>query len=251
MRRPSPPARTTPSGAVIRRPCAAPARSRRTARRDRPRRRGRRVSARCVNADALRRVAGRAVEQRADQLGVGQAHLLDDLVDEQLHHVQLVGGQPRDAPREREARGRRARRRGPPRWPAPTPRPCGRRAASPVSSSRLERSRPEPVGPHRGGRRAPDPGRRVADPAVLGADDQVRAEREVGAAADAEAVDLGDRPASASATAPCRCPGRSGSSSAGRPSGPTAGRPRPRPSTPTPSRCRSRRRTPVRRRAAG
>ena len=51
---------------------------------------------------------------------------------------------------------------------------------------------PEAVGPHRGRRRAPDAGRRIADAAVLGADDQVAAQGEVGAAADAEAVHLGD-----------------------------------------------------------
>ncbi len=51
---------------------------------------------------------------------------------------------------------------------------------------------PDAVHPHRGRGRAPHPRRRVADAAVLGADDQVGAQREVGAAADAEAVHLRD-----------------------------------------------------------
>ena len=94
----------------------------------------------------------------------------------------------------RRARRRRRRARPPGRTPTrgPTRRRGGRRAASPVSSRRLARSGAEPVDPHRGRRRAPHAGRRVADAAVLGAHDQVGAQREVGAAADAEAVDLGD-----------------------------------------------------------
>ena len=48
------------------------------------------------------------------------------------------------------------------------------------------------VRPQRGRRRAPDARRRVADLGVLGDHEQVRAERHVGAARDAEAVHLAD-----------------------------------------------------------
>ena len=52
--------------------------------------------------------------------------------------------------------------------------------------------RADPLRPHRRRRRAPDARRRVADLGVLGDHQQVRAERHVGAAGDAVAVDLAE-----------------------------------------------------------
>ena len=79
----------------------------------------------------------------------------------------------------------RLRRQPPLDRPAPVDRVAGQQQP-------LRALEAEPVHPHRGRRRAPDARGRVADAAVLRADDQVRAEREVGAAADAEAVHLRD-----------------------------------------------------------
>src|SRR5437588_3362253 len=53
---------------------------------------------------ALGGMPGGAVEQGSDQLGHAQAHLLVGLVDEQLHHVQLVGRQPGNPARQAECR---------------------------------------------------------------------------------------------------------------------------------------------------
>jgi hypothetical protein len=50
----------------------------------------------------------------------------------------------------------------------------------------------DPVRPQRGRRHAPDTRRRVADAGVVGDHEQVGAQRHVGAARDAEAVDLAD-----------------------------------------------------------
>ena len=72
---------------------------------------------------ALGRVARDAVEDGPDQLGRGQAHGLDLLVDQQLHHLQLVERHPRDALPRAPRCARRARRRAARRSPGPTPPP--------------------------------------------------------------------------------------------------------------------------------
>ena len=75
-----------------------------------------------------------------------------------------------------------------------SPHSTARRAVDRVAGEQqaLGALQAEAVHPHRRRRRAPHARRRVADAAVLGADDEVRAQREVGAAGDAVAVDLGD-----------------------------------------------------------
>src|SRR3972149_3291002 len=58
----------------------------------------------------------------------------------------------------------------------------------PVDHQPLGVPHPQPVDPHAGRGGAPDARRRVADAGVLRHEDEVRAERQVGAAADAPAV---------------------------------------------------------------
>ena len=171
---------------------ALPGRSRRTARRARRPRRARPPAPRRVNATPS------GVWRAAPSSSVPMSCVVCrpicsiGLVDQQLHHVQLVGGQQRDALRQRQAPPRRARRRARPREASPhsTARaPVERVAGQQQALGALEA---EAVDPHRGRRRAPHARGRVADAAVLGADDEVRAQGEVGAAAHAEAVDLRD-----------------------------------------------------------
>ena len=255
----SPPMRRAGAAGQHRRRCsapghrlavAAPGRSRRTARR--ARRTAPRTSSRprAVKAVALGRVARRAVEQRADQLRRVQAHLLEGLVDEQLHHVQLVGGQLRDAPRERQRRPSSSSAAG--TASEASPHSTARRAVERVAGQQqaLGALEAEPVDPHRRRRRAPHARRRVADAAVLGADDQVASTARSRCRRRRRSRGPGRSPAWASATAPCRRR-RSATSSGSRRSGPRARPPRPPPSTPSPSRCRSPRRTRARRRAGG
>ena len=94
-----------------------------------------------------------------------QSHLLVGLVDEQLHHVELVGGQLRDALGERARGGVELRLRDRLRGEAPLDR---LRAVDRVAGEQhaLRALEPEPVDPHRGRRRAPDARGRVADAAV-------------------------------------------------------------------------------------
>ena len=85
---------------TVARPLAVVAERARRARRP-PR--GRPRSPRCVNAAPSGVWRAAPSSSVPIELRGVQAHLLVGLVDEQLHHVQLVGGQQRDAPREREA----------------------------------------------------------------------------------------------------------------------------------------------------
>ncbi len=140
---------------------------------------------------ALRRVAGDAVEEGAEKLRLLQALRVERLVDQHLHHHQLVDRQPGDALEQLlEAlvellRRRRLGRQPPLRRLLAAQRVAGQQQA-------LGPHRPQPRRPQRRRRRAPDARRRVADLGVGADHEQVRAERHVGAAGDAVAVDLAD-----------------------------------------------------------
>ena len=85
-----------------------------------------------------------------------------------------------------------AGRPAPPRWPGPRRRPVRPSIMSPVNISCLARVGPSAVGPHRGGRAAPDARGHVADARVVGHHQQVAAQRDVAAAGHRVAVHLGD-----------------------------------------------------------
>jgi hypothetical protein len=76
--------------------------------------------------------------------------------------------------------------------PGPTRRPPARQAVA-GEQQPLGALVAEAVRPQAGGRHAPDAGRRVADLAVVGGDDLVGVQGDVGAAGDAEAVQLDHR----------------------------------------------------------
>ena len=113
------------------------------------------------------------------------------LVDQELHHLQLVERHPRDARRQRvgarvELIGRRRLDRQPPL------QRLGARQAVAGEQQALGALRAQARRPQRRRRRAPDARGRVADLGVVGDHQQVAAQREVGPAGDAEAVDLAD-----------------------------------------------------------
>ena len=196
-------ARRRPARGVT--PTAVPGRSRRTARRGRAPRRATSSIAACVNAGPSG--VWRAAPSSSVPIScvVVQAHLLDRLVDEQLHHVQLVGRAAArrarasaSAASSSSAAGMALARQPPLDRAAAVERVAGEQQA-------LGALEPEPVGPHRRRRRAPDARRRVADAAVLGADDQVASRARSRCRRRRRSRGPGRSPASASATAPCRC----------------------------------------------
>ena len=137
-------------------------------------------------------VAHQPVEDRAEGLGRGEAHVLVGLVDDELHRRQLRGGDAR--------RARAAVSRDLVLEPLERHRPLiSSTSAASTPGQRLAGQRvllglgqAEPVDPHAGQVGAPHPRVGRADPRVLAGDHEVGAEREVAAAADAPAVDLGD-----------------------------------------------------------
>jgi hypothetical protein len=132
-----------------------------------------------------------AVEEDPQRLRRRQALRPERLIDQLLHHHELVHRRQRDPLHElleafvELCRGRRLDRE------APVER---RRAVDQVAGEQqpLGALVAHPERPQRRGRHAPDAGGRVADARVVGDHQQVGAERHVGAARDAEAVHLAD-----------------------------------------------------------
>ena len=120
-----------------------------------------------------------------------QALRIQRLVHQQLHHHQLVDGHQSDPLEEcLEARVELGGGRGLDREPPLVRLAAGEQVAG--EEQPLGALRPDAVRPQCGGGYAPHPRRRVADPRVLGDDEEVRAERHVGPAGHAEAVHLAD-----------------------------------------------------------
>ena len=145
-----------------------------------------------MNAQRVGRVAHQAVEDRAERLGRGEAHVLVGLVDDQLHRRELggrdrreLGGERRDPRLELRERDRLVDQ------PdvgglAPRQRPAGQRVELGARRGRAGRSTCPT------GTRPTCASTACRSAASSEAIDEVGAEREVAAAADAPAVDLGD-----------------------------------------------------------
>src|SRR5262249_27956949 len=136
-------------------------------------------------------VTGYPVENGAEDLGLVQALGVEGLVELKLDQLQLVERITRDAAHEdlgalvEVSTGRRLD------CQAPLERLCTRQRVA-CEKQALGALRAQSVGPHRRRRRAPDPGRRIADLGIGGDDQQVAAQRHVRPPADAEAVHLAD-----------------------------------------------------------
>jgi hypothetical protein len=132
---------------------------------------------------------GDAVEERPQHLRRVQALLHHRLIQQQLHQNQLVDRHARDArqqalePLIELFRWRRLDRQ-PPLLRFPT------RQAIAGQQQALGLFQPDAMKPQRSRRRTPDPRRRITDLGVVGDHQQVRAQRHVGAAGHAVAMDL-------------------------------------------------------------
>jgi osmoprotectant transport system substrate-binding protein len=153
---------------------------------------GHSVGGRAVDeALRVRGVAHQAVEGRSQQLRRGEPHVLVSLVDDQLHRRELRA-------RDRGQLGRPLadlgleqleRNRGVDQSDLRT---LGARHRLAGEGVFLGAGQPEPVDPHSGQVRPPHARIGRPDPRILAGDHDVRAQREIAAAADAPAVYLGD-----------------------------------------------------------